>query len=93
MTTFDPRHKSRTLYEGRDRAPARSYLKAIGFNDADLARPIVGVARLDVEVSESVLRERLSRWRPPAPRYTSGVMAKYAALVSSASEGAITRPQ
>ncbi len=33
MTTFDPRHKSRTLYEGRDRAPARSYMKAIGFDD------------------------------------------------------------
>jgi dihydroxy-acid dehydratase len=44
MATFDPRHKSRTLYDGRDRAPARSYLKAIGFGDADLARPIVGVA-------------------------------------------------
>ncbi len=44
MATFDPRHKSRALYEGRDRAPARSYLKAIGFNDADLTRPIIGVA-------------------------------------------------
>ena len=44
MATFDPRHKSRVLYEGRDRAPARSYMKAIGFGDADLERPIVGVA-------------------------------------------------
>ena len=44
MTTLDPRHRSRTLYEGRDRAPARSYLKAIGFTDAEIARPIVGVA-------------------------------------------------
>src|SRR5581483_10278847 len=42
--TLDPKHRSRTLYEGRDRAPARSYLKAIGFTDADIARPIVGVA-------------------------------------------------
>src|SRR5947208_2057691 len=42
--SLDPRHKSRTLLDGRDRAPARSYLKAIGFSDADLARPIVGVA-------------------------------------------------
>ena len=42
MATLDPRHKSRTLYDGRDRAPARSYLKAIGFSDADLGRPIVG---------------------------------------------------
>src|SRR5712671_2291444 len=42
--SLDPRHKSRTLYDGRDRAPARSYMKAIGFGDADLERPIVGVA-------------------------------------------------
>ncbi len=48
--------------------------------------------RLDVEVSDSVIAERLTRWSPPAPRYTNGVFAKYVALVSSASEGAITRP-
>jgi dihydroxy-acid dehydratase len=48
--------------------------------------------RLDVEISEDEITSRLRDWRPPAPRYTSGVMAKYAALVSSASEGAITRP-
>jgi dihydroxy-acid dehydratase len=41
---LDPRHKSHVLLDGRDRAPARSYLKAIGFDDAALARPIVGVA-------------------------------------------------
>jgi len=41
---LDPRHKSRVLLHGRDRSPARSYLKAIGFSDADLARPIVGIA-------------------------------------------------
>src|SRR5215470_5968474 len=42
--TLDPRHRSHVLYDGPERAPARSYLKAIGFGDADLARPIVGVA-------------------------------------------------
>src|SRR5947208_3556867 len=42
--SLDPRHKSRTLYDGRDRAPARSYMKAIGFTDADIAQPIVGIA-------------------------------------------------
>jgi dihydroxy-acid dehydratase len=45
---------------------------------------------LNLEVSEDVLAERRARWSPPAPRYTRGVMAKYAALVSSASEGAVT---
>jgi dihydroxy-acid dehydratase len=47
--------------------------------------------RLDVELSGAEIGERLREWSPPPPRYTTGVMAKYAALVSSASEGAITR--
>src|SRR6266403_1428034 len=41
---FDMRHRSRVLLDGRDRAPARSYLKAIGFDDEALSRPIIGVA-------------------------------------------------
>ena len=45
---------------------------------------------LDLEVDEAVLAGRRSRWAAPAPRYTTGAFAKYAALVSSASEGAIT---
>jgi dihydroxy-acid dehydratase len=53
----------------------------------------INARRLDVEVSEAVLQERLSKWQEPAPRYLSGVFAKYAALVSSASEGAITHPR
>jgi dihydroxy-acid dehydratase len=46
--------------------------------------------RLDVEVSAAELKSRLANWSPPPPRYTSGVMAKYARLVSSASRGAVT---
>ncbi len=46
---------------------------------------------LDVDLSDEEIRSRLSQWRPPPPRYASGVMAKYARLVSSASEGAVTR--
>src|SRR5205809_2808533 len=42
--SLDPRHRSRALYDGPERAPARSYLKAIGFDDDALARPIVGIA-------------------------------------------------
>ena len=45
---------------------------------------------LDLEVDEAAMAERRSRWTAPAPRYTTGAFAKYAALVSSASEGAIT---
>jgi dihydroxy-acid dehydratase len=46
--------------------------------------------KLDVELTESELKTRLAGWKVPPPRYTSGVMAKYARLVSSASEGAVT---
>ena len=48
--------------------------------------------RLDVEISAETIEQRLASWKEPKPRYTSGVFAKYAALVSSAAEGAITRP-
>jgi dihydroxy-acid dehydratase len=47
--------------------------------------------RIDLDVPEDVLARRRADWREPAPRYSEGVFAKYAALVSSASEGAITR--
>ncbi len=50
----------------------------------------VEARRLDLEVPEAVLTERRAAWQAPAPRYLGGVMAKYAALVSSASEGAVT---
>ena len=48
---------------------------------------------LDLDVDEATLAERRARWNAPAPRYESGVLAKYAALVSSASEGAVTNPR
>ena len=45
---------------------------------------------LAVELDERELERRRARWRPPAPRYTAGVLHKYARLVSSASLGAVT---
>jgi dihydroxy-acid dehydratase len=45
---------------------------------------------LQLEVADDEVARRRARWRPPAPRYTTGVLAKYAKLVSSASEGATT---
>ena len=48
--------------------------------------------RLDVELTDDELRQRRSQWAPPPPRYARGVMAKYAATVSSASTGATTSP-
>ncbi len=52
----------------------------------------IGARRLDVELPDAEIAARLAHWTEPTPRYSSGVFAKYAALVSSASEGAITRP-
>lgn len=46
--------------------------------------------RVDLEVPEEEIAARLAQWTPPQPRYSTGVMAKYAMLVSSASEGAVT---
>jgi len=55
--------------------------------DGDIITLDVRARQLDTQAN---LEERRAQWKPPAPRYTSGAMAKYAKLVSSASEGAIT---
>ena len=49
--TFDPRHKSRALLDGADRAAARSYFRAVGFTDEDLSRPLVGIAHCWIELT------------------------------------------
>jgi dihydroxy-acid dehydratase len=45
---------------------------------------------LDVELDDAEIQRRLKEWTPPKPKYTSGVLAKYARLVGSASKGAVT---
>src|SRR5580704_17263461 len=60
--------------------------------NGDMIRFNVNQRILEVEISDEVLRQRMAAWKPPQPRYSTGVFAKYAALVSSASQGAITRP-
>jgi dihydroxy-acid dehydratase len=52
----------------------------------------VDARELRVDLPDEEIASRLAEWRPPPPRYSRGVLAKYASLVSSASEGAITRP-
>ncbi|MBV9441017.1 MAG: dihydroxy-acid dehydratase, partial [Candidatus Eremiobacteraeota bacterium] len=59
--------------------------------DGDVIAIDVALRRIDLEIDAATLAERLRAYRPPAPRYTTGVFAKYARLVSSASEGAVTR--
>ena len=58
--------------------------------EGDIISLNVANRRLDLEVSEDEIRTRLAAWKAPAPRYKTGVMAKYARMVSSASIGAIT---
>jgi len=60
-------------------------------HDGDTIIFDIKARRLDVEISEQEIKSRLSQWKAPEPRYKTGVMAKYAKLVSSASEGAVTR--
>jgi len=59
--------------------------------DGDMISIDVAKRRLDVELPDAEIKQRLSQWKAPKPRYETGVLAKYAKLVSSASEGAITR--
>lgn len=59
-------------------------------HDGDIVRIDVPTKTLDLVVDEKVLAERRKGWKPNAPRYTSGVLGKYAKLVQGAETGAIT---
>jgi len=63
----------------------------LGMQEGDIIVFDIEKRELNVEISEDEMKKRLASWTPPPPNYTSGVYAKYAKLVSSASEGAITR--
>jgi dihydroxy-acid dehydratase len=58
--------------------------------DGDMIVFDIPLRQLEVELSEQEIRSRMAKWKPPAPRYRSGVFAKYAASVSSAAQGAVT---
>jgi dihydroxy-acid dehydratase len=58
--------------------------------DGDRIRIDVPTKRLDLLVDEATLTERRAGWKPNPPRYTSGVLAKFARLVQGAETGAIT---
>jgi dihydroxy-acid dehydratase len=57
--------------------------------DGDVIAVDVDAGTLVVELDEDELAERLARWRPPARAHDRGVFARYGALVSSASKGAV----
>jgi dihydroxy-acid dehydratase len=58
--------------------------------DGDIIVIDVASRKLDVDVADDTLKQRLADWRAPQPRYPTGVLGKYARLVSSASTGAVT---
>jgi dihydroxy-acid dehydratase len=58
--------------------------------DGDIIVLDIEKRRMDMEVSDAEIEKRLAKWKAPEPRYKRGVFSKYAALVSSASQGAVT---
>jgi len=93
------------LTDGRFSGATRGLMMGHVSPEAALGGPIAAVREgdtihidvnqrvVEIEVSDAALRQRLTEWKPPQPRYPGGVFAKYAAFVSSASEGAVTRPK
>jgi len=71
-------------------AAARGPIAAL--RDGDTITMDIEARRIDVALDDAEIAARLADWRAPVPRYTEGVFAKYCALVSSASEGAVTKP-
>jgi dihydroxy-acid dehydratase len=93
------------LTDGRFSGATRGFMAGHVAPEAAVGGPIAAVRegdtvsfdvarrRLDLHVPEDEIRRRMRDWQPPAPRYTSGVFAKYQAMVGSASEGAVTAPR
>jgi dihydroxy-acid dehydratase len=61
--------------------------------EGDMINIDVTKRSLELDIDDAMLQQRLAQWKVPPPRYPTGVFAKYAALVSSASQGAITQPK
>jgi dihydroxy-acid dehydratase len=59
-------------------------------NDGDIITFDIPKRQLNVGLTAVEIQKRMASWKPPAPRFTNGVMAKYALLVSSSSLGAVT---
>ncbi len=60
--------------------------------DGDIIEFDLPKRSLNVDITDAEIQRRMSTWKPPAPRFSTGVMAKYALMVSSAAQGAVTTP-
>jgi dihydroxy-acid dehydratase len=90
------------LTDGRFSGATRGFMAGHVAPEAAVGGPIAAVRegdtitfdvanrRLDLNVPEAEIQQRLKGWQRPAPKYTHGVFAKYMATVSSASQGAVT---
>jgi dihydroxy-acid dehydratase len=90
--------------DGRFSGATRGFMAGHVAPEAAMGGPIAAVEEgdtilldiekriIDLEVPAETIALRLKKWRAPEPHYRSGVFAKYIALVSSASEGAVTNP-
>ncbi len=81
---------TRGLMAGHVAPEAASGGPIAAIREGDVITIDVEGRKLHVDVSDEELRARLATWKAPAPRYATGVMAKYAKLVSCASVGAVT---
>ena len=92
------------LTDGRFSGATRGFMVGHVAPEAAVGGPIAAIEEgdsilidianrtIDLEVPAGVIQQRLAKWTAPEARYKTGVFAKYVALVSSASEGAITNP-
>ncbi|HKV24445.1 MAG TPA: dihydroxy-acid dehydratase [Candidatus Acidoferrum sp.] len=90
------------LTDGRFSGATHGIMAGHAAPEAAVGGPIAAVAdgdtivfdisnrKISAELTDAEIQKRLASWKPPAPRFTHGVMAKYALLVSSASLGAVT---
>lgn len=60
--------------------------------NGDIVEFDIGKRSLNVKLTDAEIQKRMSTWKAPAPRFRTGVMAKYAVMVSSAAQGAVTTP-
>jgi dihydroxy-acid dehydratase len=91
------------LTDGRFSGATRGFMAGHVAPEAVKGGPIAAVAegdtitidvdkrRMDVELDDDEIARRVAAYSAPAPNYSNGVLSKYAKLVSSAAEGAITR--
>ena len=80
----DPRARSRLLLDGPDRAPARAMMRGAGYNDEDLARPLIGVAHSWIEIMPCTMHlRRIAEWVKEGVREAGGTPVEFNTIAVS----------